>query len=572
MLRISIDLSERLKQAIHTLQASGELPAFEPPPVKVSRSARAELGDYSSAVGLQLAGVSRAKPDHLAKLVLTKFSLPDYLQSAEIAGGYINFRLAPQWLQGQIDVIIDAGSQYGNVGIYSGKNAQVECVSANPTGPITVGRIRGGVIGDTLARLLRACGYNVEMEYYYNDAGAQIDKLGLSLRARYLERLGLEFQLPEDGYKGDYLKSLAEMLVEDKGMSLVEGANDDVYKNYAVEKIALSQREALRRINIVFSSYFSEQSLYDDGSIERALARLRELDLIYESVHPESDPDTDTRPDTEEIEAAASGPATWLRIRKIRGLGNDKALVRSNGVPTYRLPDIAYHIYKMERGYSLAVNILGADHIEEAKDIKATIGALGYEAERIQHIIHQFVTLKGKRMGTRSGEFVTLDELANEVGADAVRYFMLARSPDSRIDFDLDLAKEQSNENPVYYIQNAHVRCVSIGRVAAARRVSAENGNLSLLNEPQELALIKRLIELPEIIDECVRDLAPHKLAFWAHEDLARTFHTTYEDIRALHGDVPADIAKARLKLYAAARIVIANALELMGMNAPDEM
>ncbi|HQA68542.1 MAG TPA: DALR anticodon-binding domain-containing protein, partial [Aggregatilineales bacterium] len=235
-----------------------------------------------------------------------------------------------------------------------------------------------------------------------------------------------------------------------------------------------------------------------------------------------------------------------------------------------------YHINKLERGFDLAINILGTDHIEEAKDVHAMVAALGYPADRIRVILHQFVTLseggETVRMSTRRGEFVTLDELVDDVGPDAVRYFMLARSPESHMDFDLELARKQSNENPVYYIQNAHVRCASMMRVAAERGVSMEGGDVSLLTSPAELNLIRKLIELPEIIETCVQELQPHRIAFWAHEELARTFHPTYDEVRALHSDVPEDLAKARLKLYAAAQIVFRRTLDLMGMSAPEQM
>jgi arginyl-tRNA synthetase len=251
-------------------------------------------------------------------------------------------------------------------------------------------------------------------------------------------------------------------------------------------------------------------------------------------------------------------------------------VVKSSGEPTYRLPDTAYHINKLERGFDLLINILGTDHIEEAKDVAAMVAALGYDASKIRVPLHQFVTIseggETKRMSTRKGEFVTLDELVDDVGPDAVRYFMLARSPASHMDFDIDLARKQSNENPVYYIQNAHVRCVSIDRVATERGFTYDEGDVSLLEHPRELALIRKLLELPEIIDMVAGELEPHKLAFWAHEELARLFHPTYEEIRALHTSVPEDLARARLKLYAAARIVLARTLDLMGMSAPEQM
>lgn len=577
MIRIPQDLARRLEQAAGSAQQAGALPAFDVPPLKVTRAPKPEQGDYATPAAMQLAKLAHARPDDIARALIAHFPKADYLASIEGVGGFINFQLSDSWLQDQVDEIIKTGDGFARMDDFAGRRAQVECVSANPTGPISVHRIRGGVIGDTLARLLRAMGYDVDMEYYYNDAGNQMDVLGQSLRARYLERLGLSFEFPAKGYQGHYIYDLADRLIAERGNSLVEEEDISPFKDFACKHISDMQKASLRRVGIIFDSYFSEQSVYADGSIWRVLEQLREKGLIYEALRPEKDKDADERPDAEELEAAASGPATWLRSRQLRGAQKDCALVKSSGEPTYRLPDIAYHVSKMERGYDPAVNILGADHIEQFKDVKAAVGALGYDADRIQVVIHQFVTIinaQGERESgsTKKGIFVELDDLVDDVGMDAVRYFMLAHSADSRIDFDIELARKQSNENPVYYIQNAHVRCASIARVAAERGVSMQGADVHLLVDPRELALIRKLIELPEIVEQAVRDLAPHKLAFWAHEELARLFHPTYEEIRALHTDVPSELARARLKLYAAARIVLARALDLMGMMAPEQM
>jgi len=408
-------------------------------------------------------------------------------------------------------------------------------------------------MGDTLARLLKAMGYDVELEYYFNNAGQQMEKLGWSLRARYREQLGLPFEFPEDGYQGDYLYNLADELIAEVGQSLAEEESFTPFKDFAEERIFRMIKASLSRINIVFDNFFNENWVYEDGSVWAVLDQLEAKGVAYEQEG-----------------------AWWLKTSELRGDEKDRVLVKSTGEPTYRLPDIAYHINKLQRGFDLAINILGADHIEEYPDVALGVELLGYEAERIHVIIHQFVTLveggKVKRMSTRRGEFVTLDELVDDVGPDAVRYFLLSRSADSHMEFDLDLARQQSNENPVYYIQNAHVRCAGIARVADERGASMEGGDVSLLTDPREMALIRKLIELPEVIEAAVRDLAPHRIAFWAHEDLARTFHPTYDEIRALHDAVPEPVAKARLKLYAAAKIVFARALDLMGMSAPEVM
>jgi arginyl-tRNA synthetase len=549
VIRVSRDLSSRLHQAIENAQEAGVLPAFPiPDDLKVTRASKPEHGDYAAPVGMQLAKLARMKPPQIAQTVIEHFPQADYLGGIEQVGGFVNVRLAEDWLQEQVEHILAEGERFGQLDDHAGGRAQVECVSANPTGPITVGRIRGGVMGDTLARLLRASGYDVEMEYYFNNAGAQMRRLGLSLQARYREKLGLPFEFPEDGYQGAYLYDIAEMLIEEQGDALANEPDHTPFKEFAEAKIFEMIRASLRRVNIVFDSFFNENSLYESGAVEQVIAGLREKGLAYD----------------------AEG-AIWFKTTAL-GIEQDKVLVKSTGEPTYRTPDIAYHIDKLERGFDLAVNILGADHQEEYPDVAAGLRALGYDDSKVHVLIHQFVILKDGRMSTRQGHFVTLDELVDDIGPDAVRYFILARSPTSHMEFDLELARKQSNENPVFYIQNAHVRCASIARVAAERGFSWEDGDVSLLTDERELALIRKLIELPEIIELCVGELAPHKLAFWAHEELARAFHPTYDEIRALHSEVPEDLAKARLKLYAAARIVLARTLDLMGMNAPERM
>jgi len=575
VIRIARDLAQRVEQAVRNAQAAGDLPPCELPEIIVTRPRNPDHGDYATPAAMQLARPARMKPEAIAAILVQHFPPAEYIGAVEQAGGFINFRLAEAWLQQLVEEIVAAGDRYAQMDDFAGKRAQVECVSANPTGPITVGRVRGGVMGDTLARLLRAMGYSVEMEYYFNNAGRQMRVLGESLKARYRERLGLPYEFPPDGYQGDYLYAIADALIAERGDALKD-AGWEPFKEYAEARIFEMIKASLKRINIEFDSFFNENWLYEDGSVWRVLEQLRAKGLVYEAPTPEKDEDLEERPDSEELEATAGGPAIWVRMRQLRGAKKDCVLVKSNGEPTYRLPDTAYHINKLERGFDLLINVLGADHIEEAQDVKAMVAALGYDASKIHVPLHQFVTLteggQTVRMSTRRGEFVTLDELVDDVGPDAVRYFMLARAPESHMDFDLELARKQSNENPVYYIQNAHVRCASIARVAAERGLSHEGGDVRLLTDPRELALIRKLAELPEIIETCVKELAPHKIAFWAHEELARTFHPIYEEIRALHGEVPEELARARLKLYAAARIVFKRTLELMGMTAPETM
>jgi arginyl-tRNA synthetase len=588
VIRITRDLAGRLKRAIQAAQQAGELPDFEIPQLKITSAAQPAHGDYASNAAMQIQGPAamQGKSRQIAEILVRHFERADYLAGRpEIAGpGFINFRLSESWVQQQVDRILAEGDTFGQTDDFAGKRAQVECVSANPTGPLHVGRIRGGIIGDTLARLLEAMGYNVEMEYYFNNAGRQMELLGQSVRARYLERLSLPFEFPSEGYKGTYLYEIADALIAEKKASLAEEESWVPFKEFAETYLFEMIRTTLERLGLRFDVYFNENSLYEDGSVEATLNRLTDLGLTYSAIRAEKDEGFQGSEKAEELEATASGPATWLRVRQLRKTPKDVVLVRSQGDPTYRLPDIAYHINKLERGYDLAVNILGIDHQDEAKDVKAALKPLGYDNERLQHILHEYVRVvkdgDTRKGSTRAGDIIpvddVLDEIASVVGesfaVDVVRYFFLVRSPETKIVFDQDEAVKQSNENPVYYIQNAHVRSAGIARQAAEHGVTYEGGDVSLLRDPREISLIKKMIDLPEVIERAVAELEPHKIAFWAHEELASTFHPTYDEIRALHGEVPEDLAKARLKLYAAAQVVFKRVLGLMGMSAPERM
>jgi len=391
--------------------------------------------------------------------------------------------------------------------------------------------------------------------------------LGHSLRARYLQALGRDVPLPEDGYQGGYLVDVARQLVADHGDAL----QDEPWERFKVEAekamFAWIER-SLERINIRFDTFFNENSLYEDGSVWRALDRLEERGHIYRSI---------TREGASEEERAKlpadAKEAIWFRSTAL-GDEEDRVLVKSSGEPTYALPDIAYHINKLERGFDYLINVLGTDHIIEAQTVARGLQALGYDPEPVHVVLYQFVTLieggEQRKMSTRRGEFVTQDELVDDVGADVVRYFILARNPNSHLEFDLDLARQHANENPVYYIQNAHVRCAGIFRQAAERGLTDDGADLSLLGE-RERAFVRKMLETPEALLQAYEELAPHKLAFFALE-LARLFHPMYDEVRVLHGDVPEDLARARLRMYRAAQIVFRRLLTLMGMSAPEVM
>lgn len=587
MIRIPRDLAARLVDAVRSAQAAGELPNFEIPQIKITSAAKLEHGDYASNIAMQIQSSAemKGKSRQIAEIVTRHIPAIDYLSAVEIAGpGFINFRLSESWLQRQVDEILKEGSNVAQMDDFAGMRAQVECVSANPTGPLHVGRIRGGVIGDTMARLLRAMGYDVEMEYYFNNAGRQMMLLGESVKARYRERLGLPYDFPSDGYKGTYVYEIADELIAKRGSSLADEPSWEPFKEFAESYMFKLIQETLNRLRMHFDVYFNENSLYLDGSVAAAYERLDSLGFTYSALKPDTDEGFQGSVLAEEAAATATGPAVWLRMRQLRGAPKDVVLIRSNEEPTYRLPDIAYHINKMERGFDLAVNILGIDHQDEAKDVKATLMPLGYDTDRLQHILHKYVKVyrhgELRKGSTRAGDIISVDDVLDDIAAqvgeafavDVIRYFFLVRSPETEITFDEDQAVKRSNENPVYYIQNAYVRSVGIARQAEEQLMSHVDGDTSLLTDPRELALIRKLIELPEVIERAVKDLEPHKLAYWAHEELASTFHPTYDEIRALHTDVPQDVARARLKLYAASSVIFKRVLGLMGVSAPERM
>jgi len=562
-------LAALLREAIAAAQAAGDLPTFEiPQSIVVQRSGKPDLGEYASPVSLQLARLARRKPLDVAEAIVQHVKPAPFVGAVEVAPpGFLNIRLDENWLLSQIEAIIAAGDDVFTLDTGRGKRAQVECVSANPTGPLTVGHTRNGVIGSTMANILRALGYDVAMEYYFNNAGRQMRILGHSLRARYLQALGQDVPLPEEGYQGEYLADIAAQLVDQYGDFL----KDEPWERFKAEAEAAMFKwieQSLARLNIHIDNFFNENSLYEDGSVWAVLEELDRRGYVYRAVTREGASDEERAkypPDAEE--------AVWFRSTAL-GDEEDRVLVKSSGEPTYVLPDIAYHKNKLDRGFDFLINVLGTDHIIEAQTVARGLEALGYNPEPVHVILYQFVTLyeggEQKKMSTRRGEFVTQDELVDDVGADVVRYFILARSPNSHLEFDLVEARKQSNENPVYYIQNAHVRCAGIFRQAAERGLTDEGANLSLLGQ-RERDFVRKMLELPEVLAQSYEELAPHKLAFYALE-LARQFHPMYDEVRVLHSEVPPDVAKARLRLYRAAQVVFRRVLTLMGMSAPEVM
>jgi arginyl-tRNA synthetase len=553
-MRVRQDLARQVAKAIAAAQAAGHLPAFELPEIIIEKPRDEGYGDYACPAAMQLARLARMAPIKIAEAIAANMPEVDYLSEVSVAPpGFINFRLQVAFLQQQVTEILEAGRRYGELDKGAGKRAQVEFVSANPTGPLSVGRGRGGVMGDTLARAMEAAGYDVSREYYFNNAGRQIDVLGVSLKIRYQQALGQDVALGDDHYLGDYLYWIALVLVGQHGDSLLE-KETAFFSKVAEDTIFASIRATLRRLSIVFDVYYNEVDLYTSGRVREALEALQQRGYAYEQ-----------------------DGAWWFKSSTL-GDEKDRVLVKSSGEPTYRMTDIAYHRHKAERGFDLVVDIFGADHHATAPTVLMGVQALGYDPDFVHVLLHQFVTLirdgNQVRMSTRKGHFVTLDELMDEVGPDAVRYFMLSRSGNSTIDFDMDLAVEQSDKNPVYYIQNAHVRCAGIFRkwAEAGLPEDADAGaDLSLLTHENELAFLRKALALTETLELMVDNFEPHHIAFYAYE-LAAAFHPTYETCRVLHSEVPEPLRLARLRFYRAAKQLLARALDLMGMSAPEIM
>lgn len=549
------ELSAAVRAAIVAAQTAGDLPPFDVPDVLVERPRDSAHGDYATAVALQLARPARMAPLKIAETIAAHLANPDYLGEVNVVPpGFINFRLSNGWLQSLPEHILASGRDFGAFQLHDGRRtAQVECVSANPTGPITLGRTRGGVIGDTLHRVLEAAGYDVTLEYYYNDAGRQITLLGESVKVRYLQQLGQTAELMDDHYQGEYIVDLAKDLVAERGDSLVD-VPGDVFAEYARDRISRQQKETLARVGIVFDVYFREQSLYETGAVWKTLEQLQQNGYIYEKEG-----------------------AQWFRSTDF-GDEKDRVVVKADGEPTYRLPDMAYHWDKAQRGFDLVVDIFGPDHHATAPQVLMGVRALGYDSSFVYTLLHQIVNLvrdsRQVKMSTRRGMFLTLDELVDAVGADAIRYFMISRAANSPIDFDLDLAMEQSDKNPVYYIQNAHVRCAGIFRKWAEAGLPEDadkDADLSLLTHERELAFLRKALELSDVLEMITTTYEPHRLAFYAY-DLAALFHPAYEESRVLHSEVPEPLRLARLRFYRAAKTVFARVLDLMGMSAPDMM
>jgi arginyl-tRNA synthetase len=575
------EISRLVQAALAALKGNGGFPDFDAPSIEIRAPKKADQGDYACAVAMQLAAqpdlkAAKVNPFDIAVQIVERLPQADFLATAEaVRPGFINFRLNDAWLKAQAEQIIQEGDKVFTLTLGDGKRAQVEFVSANPTGPLHVGRSRGAMVGDTMARLLEAAGYTVEREYYFNNAGVQMMNLGNSLRIRYLEALGDPIQVPDADdksfYQGTYLKDFAHDLVTEHGDSL-RTADWKPFKEYAEKRMFEVIKQTLARVNIQHDVFFNENSLYDTEAVWETLSRLEANGHVYRAAQPENAGDPKSS-GASVAESESKGVATWFRSAPL-GDEQDRVLVKSDGSPTYTLPDIAYHANKIERGFDLLINVLGADHGSQYKVVAYGVNALGLDASKIHVILIQLVRMirdgKEVKISTRAGNFETLDDLIDLTSPDVVRYLLLARNANSHLDFDLDLAVKQSNENPVYYIQNAHVRCAGIFREAEVRGIHDDGADLSLLGEA-ELRFLRKVQELGEVIAVAAQDFEPHRIAFYAHE-LASIFHPIYDEVRALSSDIPVPMQKARLRFYRAAQVSFKRVLTLMGMTAPDRM
>ena len=550
-----------VKQALEAAQNAGELPSIPVEDIAIERPQNAEHGDFATSLPLKLARPMRMNPlqiaERLAERLPSGGQAAGLLESATVARpGFINFALKHSWLQEQVEAIRAAGSRYGNVGVGDGRRVQIEFVSANPVGPLHIAHARGGVIGSALANILQAAGYEVTREYYFNDAGAQIGHFARTLHTRYLQQCGKDAELHEDDYRGEYMVDIAADILSEEGERFL-GMPDDEARHelgaLGVAKFMARIREDLVRLRIEFDEWFNEKTLFVDGQFERSMSLLRENEYVTESEG-----------------------AVWFASTRL-GDDKDKVLVRSNGIPTYFASDVAYHYNKFfEREFDRVINIWGADHQGHALFMKALVAALGMPEDRMTLIINQLVTLKrgGEtvRLSKRTGDIITLREVIDEVGADACRYNFLSRAADSQMEFDLELAKQQSQENPVYYVQYAHARIAGILRLAEERGIDYTDGDVSLLTHDSELSLIRKMLELPELVGAMSRSLEPHHLPHYATE-LATAFHWFYQNCRVVSGvEGEEAISRARLKLVDAARTALARCLSLMVMDAPEKM
>lgn len=556
-----MNIVEKVKESIiqeikHAVAKAGVVEAEQIPSFVLEMPKEKTHGDYATNIAMQLTKMAKKPPRQIAEAIVEQFQAEQvHVSKVEIAGpGFINFHMNNSYLTDIIPQVIEEGEGYGRTSFGQNKKIQVEFVSANPTGSLHLGHARGAAVGDALCSVLDRAGFNVSREYYINDAGNQIANLAYSIEARYKQALGMEAPMPEDGYHGQDIVEFGRELVNEAGNRYVQLSDDErfqFFREYGLKKELAKLKRDLKDFGVEFDVWFSETSLYESGSVEAIVGKLRDRGYVFDQ-----------------------DGATWLRSTDF-GDDKDRVLIKNDGSYTYLTPDIAYHQDKFSRGFEQLINIWGADHHGYIPRMKAAMQALGYNADQLQVIINQMVSLyqggEKVKMSKRTGKAVTMRDLMEEVGTDAVRYFFTMRSSDAHLDFDMDLAVSKSNENPVFYVQYAHARICSIFRKAAEEGIQWETAkaDLNLLDSEKEMELLKKMGQFPEEISLAAEQFAPHRIVRYVHE-LATIFHSFYNAAPVVTEDQALTIA--RLKLLQAVRITISNALRVIGVNAPEKM
>ena len=573
-------LTRHIEVALEGLLGS-QAKAVQPPPVALEVPRQAEHGDFSCNVAMLLAKSLGRKPREIADDLRERIGDAEgLLDAVEVAGpGFLNFRFRQQSWQGLVADIVRAGADYGRSDLGQGAAVQVEFVSANPTGPLSTGHGRQAILGDCIARLLDRVGYKVTREYYFNDGGRQMRVLGDSVKARYLEELGqaapppaeafsgeasdwpesvdgLPVVFPRDGYQGEYIREIAQAVLSAQGPGLVDEPGEGLFRDAAQESIFSEINRTLTSLGIDFDVYWNEKSLYEDGKVDEVVEVLRDRGLVYEK-----------------------DDAVWLAATEM-GLDRDRVIIKRTGEPTYLLPDIAYHREKFARGFQWIVDVQGADHIEQFPFVRMAMKALGLDDSRLELVMHQFVTITSQgekvKQSTRKATFITVDELVEQVGRDVFRFFMIERKPEGHLDFDLDLARDQNwRKNPAYYVQYGHARTYGIERKALEAGFTmpgAEDFDPSRLDLPEEIELVRKLGEFPELVERAAESREPHHIAYFLR-DLAGIWNPYVQDGQR-HRVISEDrsLTAARLGLVLAVRHVLAAGLDILGVSAPEAM
>ena len=517
----------------------------------LSQPKKKEFGDLSSNLPLLIGSKQKTEPLKIGKLIsesLKEKKLKYILDINVTAPGFLNFKISPIFFQKQVNLILKEHKNFGKGSIGFGKSANVEFVSANPTGPLTVGHGRNAVLGDTISKILEWQSFDVTREYYFNDAGRQMRVLGKSVEARYYEILGENFDFPEDGYKGKYIINIAKNILKQKGNNIKYG--DDIFQKSAEEIIFKEIKSSLINLGIKFDQFTNEKSFYENGDIDELLKALSDKKLIYKK-----------------------DDAIWFKSSSL-GKEQDRVYIKSSGEPTYRVPDTAYHLNKIKRNYDLIVDIFGADHADTYPDVIIALKSLGFKTDHIRVLLYQFVTLiqngEKVKMSTRQANFITLDQLIEELGSDVVRYFFVMRSMNSHLDFDLDMAKDQSEKNPVFYLQYAYARICNIIKQANKEKINRKkNYDLTMLEHKDEIIMLKHMVRFPEIIDIAYENLEPQYIANYLQQ-LASFFHKFYSHCKVITND--ANLTNARIQLIEAVKIILNNGFNILGISAPERM